>query len=122
MTTAELINPIVKAAITALQNGDRKAWSTLFEPDAKLYDDGSPRDLKTFTHEALGHERFTSIERVENNGLDLIGASTRTSGATFAPISNFSSRPQARSSASTSGRRHSARLFVENRPRYASTP
>ncbi len=64
----------MRAAITALQNGDRNAWSALFEPDARLFDDGSPRDLKKFTRDALGHERFTSIERVENNGLDLVGA------------------------------------------------
>jgi len=54
--------------------GDRKTWSALFEPDAELYDDGSPRSLKEFTRDALGHERFTSIDRVENNGLDLTGA------------------------------------------------
>jgi hypothetical protein len=29
---------------------------------------------RSFTCDALGHERFTSIDRVENNGLDLIGA------------------------------------------------
>ncbi len=71
--TPELTNPTVRAAITALQDGNRDAWSALFEPDAKLYDDGRPRDLKKFTRDALGHERFTSIERVENNGLEVIG-------------------------------------------------
>jgi len=35
---------------------------------------GAPRSLKGFTRDALGHERFTSIDRVENNGLDLTGA------------------------------------------------
>jgi len=58
----------------SLQNGDRKTWSALFEPDVELYDDGSPRSLKEFTRDAFGHERFTSIDRVENNGLDLTGA------------------------------------------------
>ena len=53
---------------------NRKTWSALFEPDAELYDDGSPRSLKEFTRDALGHERFTSIDRVENNGLDLTGS------------------------------------------------
>ena len=39
------------------------------------YDDGSsPRSLDRFTADALGHERFTSIDRVENNGLDVFGA------------------------------------------------
>lgn len=53
---------------------DRRAWSALFEPDAKLYDDGNARSLEKFTRDAVGHERFTSIDRVENNGLDLVGA------------------------------------------------
>jgi len=70
--TDALNNPAVKAAIEALQKG-RKAWSGLFEADAKLYDDGALRSLEKFTREALGHERFTSIERVEKNGLEVIG-------------------------------------------------
>lgn len=73
MRTDALTNPTVKAAIEALQSGDRTAWSALFENDATLYDDGSPRSLEEFTKEALEHERFTSIDSVENDGLDLIG-------------------------------------------------
>jgi hypothetical protein len=74
VNTNALTNPAVKAAIEALRSGDRKAWSALFEPNARLYDDGAPRSLEKFTQNALGHERFTSIDRVENNGLDLTGA------------------------------------------------
>ncbi len=37
MKTDALTNPIVRAAIEALQNGNRKTWSALFEPDAELY-------------------------------------------------------------------------------------
>ena len=74
MKTSVLTNRIVKAAIEALENGDRNTWSALFEPDAELYDDGSPRSLEEFNRDALGHERFISIDRVENNGLNLIGA------------------------------------------------
>jgi hypothetical protein len=74
MITDVLTNATVKAAIDALQEGDRQAWASLFEPDARLFDDGSPRSLQKFTDDALGHERFTSIERVENHGLDVIGA------------------------------------------------
>ncbi len=74
LNTNALTNPTVKAAIDALQTGDRNAWSTLFEPDAKLYDDGAPRSFEKFTQDALGHERFLSIDSVENNGLDLVGA------------------------------------------------
>lgn len=73
MNTDALTNPTVKAAVEALQKGDGAAWSSLFEADARLYDDGSPRSLEKFSKDALGHERFTSIDRVENNGLNLIG-------------------------------------------------
>jgi hypothetical protein len=38
-----------------------------------LYDDGSERSLEKFTREALGHERFESIDLVENDGLHLTG-------------------------------------------------
>lgn len=63
----------MKAAIEAQQKGDRIAWSALFEPDARLYDDGSPRSLAAFTRDALGHEHFKSIDHVVNGGLDLVG-------------------------------------------------
>jgi OsmC-like protein len=46
----------------------------LFEPDAELYDDGNPRSLKEFTRDALGHERFTSMDHVEINRLVLPGS------------------------------------------------
>ena len=68
-----LENPTVKAAIEAFQKGDRKAWSALFEHDAELFDDGSPRSLERFTREALGHERFTSFDRVSPDGLEVVG-------------------------------------------------
>ena len=68
-----LTNPTVKAVIDALQRGDQHAWSALFDAAAELYDDGSPRSLEEFTRDALGHERFTSIDSVTNQGLDLVG-------------------------------------------------
>jgi hypothetical protein len=70
---SRLSNPTVRVAIEALQGGDRGLWAAQFEADAELYDDGSPRSLQEFTQEALGHERFTSISRVENHGLDVTG-------------------------------------------------
>lgn len=73
MNTDELSNATVKAAIDALQNGDKEAWTALFTVDAELYDDGKPRSLALFTQQALGHERFTSIDRVDRHGLELIG-------------------------------------------------
>ena len=73
MNTDSLTDPTVRAAIDALQKGDRPAWAALFEADATLYDDGSPRSLEKFNLEALGHERFVSIDRIDNHGLELTG-------------------------------------------------
>ena len=73
MATPALAHPTVKAAIEALQAGDRKAWAALFQKDAELFDDGSPRSLEAFTRDALGHERFTSIDRVSPDGLAVFG-------------------------------------------------
>jgi hypothetical protein len=38
-----------------------------------LYDDGNPRSLQKFNQEALGNERFISIEHGNNHGLHLTG-------------------------------------------------
>ncbi len=73
MTIATIANPTVKAAIDALQSGNRQEWAALFEPDAELFDDGHPRSLESFIRDALGHERFVSIDRVGNHSLELIG-------------------------------------------------
>ncbi len=72
--TDALTNPTVKAAIEALQDGDRARWSEQFEQNAELFDDGSPRSLAEFTADALGHERFTSIDHVGDGGLEVTGA------------------------------------------------
>lgn len=73
MNTQLLTNTIVKAAIEAWQQGDAKAWMGLFTEDAKLYDDGEARNFYHFSTEIIGHERFTSIDKVENNGLYVYG-------------------------------------------------
>jgi hypothetical protein len=73
MNTEKLSNPVVKQAIDALQNGDRQAWFALFTNDAQFFDDGNKMSFKSFFEKALGHERFTSIDKVEQNGLHLYG-------------------------------------------------
>lgn len=73
MNTDKLTNTTVKKAIEALQTADSKAWFALFTADAALYDDGNKMDFKSFFEKAFGHERFTSIDKVENKGLDLYG-------------------------------------------------
>jgi len=73
MDTSKLTNEIIKKAFEALQKGDKETWSSLFTVDSELYDDGSPRNLQAFNNQAIGHERFTSIDKVENNGSDIYG-------------------------------------------------
>lgn len=73
MNTDKLTNATVKQAINALQANDSKAWFALFTDKAALYDDGNKMDFKTFWQKAIGHERFTSIDKVENNGLEVYG-------------------------------------------------
>jgi hypothetical protein len=85
----QLTNPTVKEAIDALQKGDREAWSALFEPDAKLFDDGQPRSLADFTRAALGHERFTSIDSVTNDGLKVVGNFHSDEWGAFRTYFNF---------------------------------
>jgi hypothetical protein len=70
---AKLANPTVRGAVEALQTGDKEAWASQFAADATLFDDGEPRSLAEFTRDALGHERFTSIDRIETHGLHLTG-------------------------------------------------
>lgn len=69
----KLTNTIVRAAITALQDADSEDWFALFSEDAVLYDDGKKVKFREFFENALGHERFTSIDKVENDGLDVYG-------------------------------------------------
>ncbi|KAA2242563.1 hypothetical protein F0L74_08490 [Chitinophaga agrisoli] len=73
MNTDKLTHPIVKKAIDALQAADRNTWFAQFTEDAELYDDGNKMNLRSFFDKAMGHERFTSIDKVENKGLDVYG-------------------------------------------------
>lgn len=73
MNTDKLTNTTVRKTIDALQSADSKNWFALFTADAALYDDGNKMNFRSFFDKALGHERFTSIDKVENNGLDLYG-------------------------------------------------
>ncbi len=73
MDTSKLTNATVKAAFDAWQKGDSKTFLSFFTPDATLYDDGNPRNFQGFVKDACGHERFTGIDKVENEGKDIFG-------------------------------------------------
>lgn len=72
MDTTKL-NETVKKAFEAWQNGDAAVFTSFFTADAKLYDDGNPRDFKKFVKDACGHEKFTSIDKIENEGKTIYG-------------------------------------------------
>jgi hypothetical protein len=73
MNSSQLTNPTVKAAFEAWQQGNSKLWLSYFTPDAQLLDDGHPRDFESFSTEAIGHERFTSIDILKDNGRSIYG-------------------------------------------------
>jgi hypothetical protein len=74
INTSQLTNNTVKAAVEAWQQGDSSRWLSFFTGDAQLLDDGHPRNFHRFSTEAIGHERFTSIDKVEDDGLSVYGA------------------------------------------------
>jgi hypothetical protein len=74
LRTDLLSHETVKAAIEALQDGDHARWSAQFEYGAELFDGGRPRSLAQLSVDALGRERFTSIDEVANGGLEVTGA------------------------------------------------
>jgi hypothetical protein len=73
MDTSKLTNATVKAAFDAWQNGDAKTFLSFFAANTNLFDDGSSRNFQSFVKDACGHEKFTSIEKVENDGKDITG-------------------------------------------------
>lgn len=73
MNTEKINNEIVKSAIEAWQQGDSELWLSFFTEDATLLDDGHIRNFKNFSTKAIGTERFTSIDNVEDNGLSIYG-------------------------------------------------
>ena len=99
-----LSHETVKAAIEALQDGDRARWSAQFETGAELVDDGNARSLAQFTTDAVGHECFRSIDHVAGGGLEVTGEFHSDQWGTSAPTFVFTCPRRERSTASTSAR------------------
>lgn len=73
MDYSKITNKKVKTAIEALQNGDKKTWFASFTPNTVLLDDGHKIDFRKFSEDAVGHERFISIDFADNGGLHIKG-------------------------------------------------
>jgi hypothetical protein len=64
-------NPVVRSAIVALNDRDRKRWFELFSKPA-FTDDGIPHDFAKWCEEELfgsSRARILSIDKVEEGGL-----------------------------------------------------
>lgn len=88
MDTGKLTNETVKKAFEALQSGD-KSWYSFFTDDAVMTDDGNKVDFKNFFAKALGHEKFLTIDKVENNGKDIYGSYKAGQWGTFPVFFKF---------------------------------
>ncbi len=74
MDISKITNPQVKQAIEALQNNDKNAWFSFFTKDAVFTDDGKTMNFTSFFDNAFKHkEKFLTIDKVENNGKDILG-------------------------------------------------
>lgn len=76
MNTDQLTNPIVKAAVEAINRGDRAAWFALFAPNAKMTDDGDAHDLTEWSDRDMftaKHAQFLSIDSVSEDGRSFYG-------------------------------------------------
>jgi hypothetical protein len=71
MDTDRLLDPVVKVALEAMNEGDRDLWLGLFDVHAILTDDGNQRDYKQWSDTEIfgaGKGRITSISRVVDRG------------------------------------------------------
>lgn len=74
MEIKELHNPIVRAALTAVNNNDRATWLSLFSPNAHVTDDGNPRHYVEWADTELfgkGNGRITNVEHEDASGLTI---------------------------------------------------
>lgn len=81
-------NENVRNAIQALQDGDQ-SWYSYFTENPQMTDDGNPKDFHKFFKGALGKEKFLSIDKVENDGKNIIGNFKAGMWGTFEVYFNF---------------------------------
>nr|AFK24828.1 hypothetical protein Josef01_02j05_39 [uncultured archaeon] len=74
MKAEELSNSVVRAVITAMRDGDRKAFFAAFAPSAVLTDDGNPQPLADWADREIfrAHGRL-EVDKEDRSGLELVG-------------------------------------------------
>ena len=74
MEINQLHNPIVRAALTAVNAGDRATWLSMFSPNAILTDDGNRRHYAEWSDTELfgkGNGRIINVESEQAGGLTI---------------------------------------------------
>ena len=94
MELNKILNPVVRQAIKAWQEGDSEKWLACFTQDPKLLDDGNQRDFINFSTHAIGTERFTTIDKVEDDGLSVFGQFHSDTWGDFKTYFKFSIDPE----------------------------
>lgn len=88
MDISKITDDTVKQAIQALQDGNQ-SWYTFFTEDPVMTDDGNIMDFKSFFSNALGKEKFLSIDKVENDSKDIYGNFEAGKWGTFCTFFKF---------------------------------
>ncbi|WP_265131071.1 hypothetical protein [Chryseobacterium oranimense] len=88
MNLSKITNETVKSAIEALQSGNDE-WYSFFTSNPEMTDDGHRVDFKQFFNKALGKEKFLTIDKVENDGMDIYGKFEAGQWGTFPVFFKF---------------------------------
>lgn len=88
MDLDKITNEKVKNAIEALQSGD-ESWYSFFTEEPAMTDDGNKMDFRSFFSQALGNEKFLSIDKVENDGRAIYGSFKAGKWGTFKTYFKF---------------------------------
>ncbi|KXH81133.1 hypothetical protein [Chryseobacterium kwangjuense] len=72
MDLSKITDETVRNAVQALQDGNQ-SWYSFFTDNPAMTDDGNTVDFKSFFANALGKEKFLTIDRVGDDGKEIYG-------------------------------------------------
>lgn len=72
MDLSKITDETVRNAVQALQDGNQ-GWYSFFTDNPAMTDDGNTVDFKSFFANALGKEKFLTIDRVGDDGKEIYG-------------------------------------------------
>jgi hypothetical protein len=74
MKAKKLSDPVVRAVVAAMRDGDRNTFFAAFAPSAVLTDDGNPQPLEEWADREIfrAHGRL-EVHKQDRGGLELVG-------------------------------------------------